>query len=233
MRKEKREKILASILTGLMIIVMSVSPVFGASETYTSGYYEYIIEDESVSITGYFGADENISVPSSIVGYPVSTIKAGAFTSAKNLKSITLPDTIMSVEAGAFKDNQQVIYSGRPEDNGDSSDEAQSQSPGTSAGNDATPPANGVEGDEMDDDIESMESIEPLDTSDSTSADNPSEVDKKAEDGSGSAEDSDSKSSESKALSEKHSKINPVILGIDVVVIIALIYLFLMRRKKK
>ena len=92
----------------------SLSFIFAcaSSETYTSGYFYYIVEDDSVSITGYFGKDEEAEVPSSIAGLPVSKICTGAFTSSRNLKTIYLPDTIMTIGNEAFRSDQKVIYSG-------------------------------------------------------------------------------------------------------------------------
>lgn len=85
-------------------------PCFAAQETYSSGYFYYILEDESVSITGYFGPETETTVPSSIVGYPVSKICKGAFKDNKRLKTIHLPDTIMTIEAGSFSSDQKVIH---------------------------------------------------------------------------------------------------------------------------
>lgn len=81
-----------------------------AATTYTEGYYYYEVQDESIVITGYFGSDTEITVPARIAGYPVSKIASGAFSHASTVKKINLPDTIMTIEEGAFALEQTIVY---------------------------------------------------------------------------------------------------------------------------
>lgn len=84
-----------------------------AEDVFSSGYYDYVIEEESVSIVHYFGKEETVTVPSSIAALPVSRICKDAFTSVRATKTIILPDTIMVIETGAFKPEQTIVYSER------------------------------------------------------------------------------------------------------------------------
>ena len=216
------------IIAGLLVILMSSSPAFAASETYTSGYFEYIIEDESVSITGYFGKEESLEIPSSIAGYPVSTIKTGAFTSTKDLKLITLPDTIMSVESGAFKDSQQVIYPDWIDK--ETSDSVNVPTDNSSYDSEISPSNLETEGDGdvIDDD-------EPLGTSDDSEA-------SESESSGDKTESSDPSKSDTKAdteegtndsvPTEQQNSINPLIYVISVVVL-AVIAAVLVKLKHK
>lgn len=81
-----------------------------ASADYTEGYFEYILGDNCVEITGYFGDETETTVPARIAGYPVCVIRAGAFADADSLSLIILPDTVMEVQSGAFSGAQTVIY---------------------------------------------------------------------------------------------------------------------------
>ncbi len=81
-----------------------------ASQIYTEGYFKYTVEDDSVSICEYYGKESEVTVPSTIVGNPVSTIAKGAFSDNTNVKKVNLPDTIMTIEEGAFASGINVVY---------------------------------------------------------------------------------------------------------------------------
>lgn len=90
-----------------LIICLSLSAF--AAEVYTEKTFEYTIADESVTIVGYFGNDAEVTVPSMIAGYPVNAIATGAFTRA-TVKTLYLPDTIMTIEPGAIRAGITVVY---------------------------------------------------------------------------------------------------------------------------
>ena len=65
--------------------------------------YEYIInQDGTVTITGYKGNDEEIDIPSEIEGKTITKIGEKAFFNNKNVKKITMPNGITSIEDYAF-----------------------------------------------------------------------------------------------------------------------------------
>ena len=88
---------------------------FAATE-YVDGYLRYIVEDGSVTITGYNGRESEVTVPSKIAGTPVNTIGAGAFANSSTVTKVNLPDTIMTIEEGAFNIGQTVVYSSNTDD---------------------------------------------------------------------------------------------------------------------
>ncbi len=81
-----------------------------ANADYTEGYLEYVLTDNRVEITGYFGEEEETVVPAQIAGYPVSVVRTGAFSSAETLTKVTLPDTVTEIQEGAFTEGQTVVY---------------------------------------------------------------------------------------------------------------------------
>ena len=62
-------------------------------------YRKYI---DSVTILEYTGSSENVVVPGGIDGLPVYKIASGAFTGA--VRSVVLPESVTTVETGAFTD---------------------------------------------------------------------------------------------------------------------------------
>ena len=59
--------------------------------------------DNTISINGIKGeCPESIIIPAFLDGLPVTSVSTGAFAGKKNLKSITLPDSITSVGTNAF-----------------------------------------------------------------------------------------------------------------------------------
>ncbi len=98
------------ILTYIFISGSFFATVAYASELYSNGYFRYTVEDYSVTIISYTGTESEVNVPNMIAGNPVNVIAKGAFAKNKSAKKINLPDTIMSVEEGAFAEGQSVIY---------------------------------------------------------------------------------------------------------------------------
>lgn len=93
-----------------LVMALSLTAVASASTVYTEGALYYTIADESITITGYFGRDEVVTVPASIAGIPVNTIAKGAFTGSSAARVVDLPDTITTVEEGAFAAGITVNY---------------------------------------------------------------------------------------------------------------------------
>ena len=93
-----------------LVMALSLTAVASASTVYTEGALYYTIADESITITGYFGRDEVVTVPASIAGIPVNTIAKGAFTGSSAVRVVDLPDTITAVEEGAFASGITVNY---------------------------------------------------------------------------------------------------------------------------
>ena len=65
--------------------------------------FSYYAENGTMTITGYRGLEGQVSIPSTIDGLPVTTIGGWAFLSS-DVTSITIPDSITSIESGAFAD---------------------------------------------------------------------------------------------------------------------------------
>lgn len=109
-------KMLMKILMSCLVTCIVVQPLYAYADTvYTEGYLKYVLEDEAISICGYFGSETEVTLPSSIAGYPVSKIAKGAFSESKTVKKIILPDTIMTIEEGAVGQTMTVVYDGNIE----------------------------------------------------------------------------------------------------------------------
>ena len=103
------KKLFALLLT-LLLLASIPSVALATGEIYTEGTLYYVVGDDTITIVGCFGKNETITVPSSIGGIPVNTIASGAFTGNKYLKTVLLPDTITTVEGGAFGGGVSVVY---------------------------------------------------------------------------------------------------------------------------
>ena len=99
---------LISAVAWIISVVFSTTAF--ASEVYSNGYFRYTVEDYSVTIISYTGTENEVTVPTMIAGNPVNVIAEGAFARNTNVKKVNLPDTIMSIEEGAFGDGQSVSY---------------------------------------------------------------------------------------------------------------------------
>ena len=101
-----KKRVLCVIFAVILLAAVRIS----AAADYIHGFFRYTVEDDSVTITAYRGKEEEVTVPAMIGGNPVNVIAAGAFASNENVKTIHLPDTIMTVQPGAFGAEQKVTY---------------------------------------------------------------------------------------------------------------------------
>ena len=58
--------------------------------------------DGSVEITKYTGSDEDVVIPDSFFGSPVSSLKSWAFANNSDIRSVTIPVSITEIPRGAF-----------------------------------------------------------------------------------------------------------------------------------
>jgi hypothetical protein len=63
-----------------------------------------IIDGRSITITRYIGTDTSVTIPSSIDGLPVTTIRHGAFHNCDSLTNVTIPFSVTArgIESDAF-----------------------------------------------------------------------------------------------------------------------------------
>ncbi len=94
----------------VLIVCLALFNIPCFAQTYTEGAFYYELEGESITITGYFGREEEITVPETIAGYPVNTIGSGAFAESTGVKIIHLPGTITEIQENAFLPEQQILY---------------------------------------------------------------------------------------------------------------------------
>ena len=96
------KKVFSIILSVIMLIsVIPVGTITASAET--SGYYTYSVSDGEAEITGYEGSiSGDITIPSELGGYPVTSIGNCAFEGCENLTSVTIPSSVTSIGDSAF-----------------------------------------------------------------------------------------------------------------------------------
>jgi hypothetical protein len=67
-----------------------------------SGDYEYIVTENKATITKYNGLGTDISIPSEIDGYSVTSIGESAFYGSFSLTSVAIPSSVTSIGDSAF-----------------------------------------------------------------------------------------------------------------------------------
>ena len=67
------------------------------------GDFEYARNETGLTLVKYNGSDASVSVPDAVQGMTITIIGESAFMDNKTLVSIDLPDTVVVIEARAFK----------------------------------------------------------------------------------------------------------------------------------
>ena len=78
--------------------------------------WDYVIDNNEVTITGYLGKEKEVRVPEKINNYPVTVIASSAFNRNGNIRYVYLPNSVKTIESNAFSEcnrlNEVFIGSG-------------------------------------------------------------------------------------------------------------------------
>ena len=117
---KKTNKIISALLSIVFIAAFSITSndsilVFknlsiSASAEATSNGFVYNISNNQITITGYNGTSSQISIPSTINGYSVTTIGSRAFEDNTNISNVTIPGSVKVIGAFAFEDCTNLQY---------------------------------------------------------------------------------------------------------------------------
>ena len=73
-----------------------------SADDLVEGDYTYTVNNGEATITDYTGAGGAIMIPSTLGGYPTVAIGDSAFTYCQTLISVTIPNSVTTIEQGAF-----------------------------------------------------------------------------------------------------------------------------------
>ena len=108
------KRLISALLVICLLVTVALAVPFTASAQNTAviavgdeqeynGFLYTILSDGNAMITGYNGSQTSITLPSSINGHTVTSI--GSYSAfADQVTSITIPDTVTTIESSAFED---------------------------------------------------------------------------------------------------------------------------------
>ena len=88
-----------------IVLLLTISSTIYAQRYENERNFTVTQSDNGVIITGYTGRNKNIRIPPQIQEMPVVGIGGGAFRE-KQLRSITIPDSVVSIGNNAFRENR-------------------------------------------------------------------------------------------------------------------------------
>ena len=92
------------LLTFLVLaLTVSLIPLQADAETLQEGDFQYEhFYNEGVIITDYTGSGGDVAIPSTLGGYPVTSIMGHAFDNCPGLTSVTIPDSVIGIGNNVF-----------------------------------------------------------------------------------------------------------------------------------
>ena len=100
--KKPIKKTLAFIIASVMLIT-AIPLTAGAATEYTSGYYTYEVENSEAIITDVDSSiSGDITIPSTLGGYPVTAIGHKSFYNCDYISSVIIPDNIKYIYGYSF-----------------------------------------------------------------------------------------------------------------------------------
>ena len=89
-------------VTALVLLAgTSLVSAQGITSKISASDYDYLIENGTVTLTGYHGAGGDVIVPSSIAGYPVVTL-VGTFRGVGNVTNVVIPGSVQDIDQQSF-----------------------------------------------------------------------------------------------------------------------------------
>ena len=99
MKKKFSKALFVTLAVMILLTVIGLSTAFAASE----GVYDYTVENGNATITDVRSSIQGeLTIPSKLGGYPVTTIGERAFDDCEYLTKITIPDSVTSIAGHAF-----------------------------------------------------------------------------------------------------------------------------------
>ena len=92
------------LLSALLVAVLAFSAAFPAFAEQTTSGIQYTTDSakKTAQITGYTGISANLSIPSKIDGYTVTSLKSEAFKGHNTIVALSIPDTVTSIGSECF-----------------------------------------------------------------------------------------------------------------------------------
>ena len=103
-----KKKLFAGLLMVLVTMFVSITAF-----ALTDGEWEFQLLDDEVTITGYLGDSENVVIPSTIFGAPVTKVECSTYGSKNfsKVKSLEYPGTVKEIkDNGVGKNLERVIF---------------------------------------------------------------------------------------------------------------------------
>ena len=117
-KKMKLVRRCLSMLLALAIVIVSIEykPSKAAETTYTSGAYQYTLNEESeATITKYTGTATSLVVPEELDGHPVVAIGYAAFKENNSFSEVVVPEGVTTIGGYAFRECTKLVKVTLPE----------------------------------------------------------------------------------------------------------------------
>lgn len=105
------KKIIPILLLCLVLICcLPMGALKANAAEYTENGWKYTVSNGKATVVGIQSPSLSLTVPSTLGGYPVTTIGSRAFEKQTGMTGITIPDSVTTIESYAFHGLNQLTY---------------------------------------------------------------------------------------------------------------------------
>ena len=98
----KRTKLITALCVLAVVFLLGIFALPTKAEAATYNGFTYKVSGGKATITDYTGSATNLTIPTTLGGYPVTTIGDWTFADCTRLTSVTIPNSVTSIGSHAF-----------------------------------------------------------------------------------------------------------------------------------
>lgn len=103
-RQSKKIRLIIAFVFSILVLLVTPLSVSAYDADYVEGIFQYEVDEGEAVLFGLTDSSYSgtVDIPSTLGGYPVTSIGVGAFSNCSNIQSVTIPSSVTWINEGGF-----------------------------------------------------------------------------------------------------------------------------------